>query len=742
MGKETAAGMPGNEDEIDLRELVGVLLDRKWWILAATALFFVLSVAYALLAAPVYRAQAMVQVEAQMPNIPGLSDLTSLAGSGSVASTTEVALLRSRTVVGAAVDQLHLDIQVEPRTFPLVGGVMARRFKSEAPGEVASPFMGLSGYGWGGELLEFQRLDVPAVWVNSSLTLEVLNAEGGYVLRDGDGEELVRGKAGETAQRGDTVAEVKTLHANPGMEFTVVKRRRLDVIVALQESIIASEQGKESGILQVAYEDTDPARAEAIVQKVIEGYVRQNVERSSAEAAAQLQFVKDQLPTVRKQVEEAQTAMAKYQSTANSVNITMQTQGLLEQEVAVETSIQQLRLKQAEMDRSFTRSHPAYRALLSQLGELESRKAGFRRQVSELPDTQQELLRLTRDLQVSNELYTALLNQAQQLDVARAGSVGNVRIVDPAVVNTARPVKPRKTLIVLVATMFGGFLAVAVVFLQRMLNPGIEDPSVIEELGLPVYAAIPLSNSKVLPVSKRDRKGLHTIRADGRQHLLAVAEPADLAVEALRSLRTSLHFAMLEAKNNILTISGPRPGVGKTFVSANLAAVIAQAGQRVLVIDADMRKGTLHKILGVSHTEGLSDVLAGKLGAEAAIHEVPGLAAMHYMVRGDIPPNPAELLMHPRFAQVLQALAPRYDLVIIDTPPILAVTDAAIVAAHAGSSLLVTRFGVNQAKEILLTMKRFEQNGVQVKGTIFNAVEKRATGYYSYGYYDYKSGKD
>src|SRR5690606_17915778 len=267
------------------------------------------------------------------------------------------------------------------------------------------------------------------------------------------------------------------------------------------------------------------------------------------------------------------------------------------------------RLKQAELDRSYTRDHPAYRALLSQIGELEARKAGFRRQVSALPDTQQQLLRLTRDLQVSNELYPALLNQAQQLDVARAGTVGNVRIVDPAVVNTSEPVKPRKALVVLVATLLGAFLAIAAVFVQRMLNPGIEDPSVIEELGLPVYAAIPLSSSKALPTSKRDRKGLHSIRADGRQHLLAVAEPADLAVEALRSLRTSLHFAMLEAKNNVLTISGPRPGVGKTFVSANLAAVIAQGGQRVLVIDADMRKGTLHKILGVSHTEGLSDVL-------------------------------------------------------------------------------------------------------------------------------------
>ena len=741
MTKQTAAATASrDEDEIDLRELVGLLVDRKWWIGSVTAVCFVLGAAYALLAAPVYQAQAMVQVESKMPTIPGLADLTSLAGGGSTAATTEVALLTSRTVVGTAVDQLHLDTEVEPARFPLLGGFMARRFQPAQEGEVASPWLGLSRYGWGGESVQVERLLVPAFLVDEPLLL-VAGEEGRYSLLGPDGDELLAGQVGQTAQGRGVTLEVAALAANPGTRFEVTQRRRLDVISALQEEIKAAEQGKESGILRLTYEDTDPLRAEAVVQKMAEAYVRQNVDRSSAEAASQLQFVKDQLPTVRKQVEEAQAAMSAYQSRANSVDITMQTKGLLEQEVAVEGSIQQLRLKQAEMDRSYTREHPAYRALLKQIGDLESRKAGFRQQVSELPDTQQELLRLTRDLQVSNELYTALLNQAQQLDVARAGTVGNVRIVDPAVADTANPVKPRKALVVLVATLLGGFLAVGVVFLQRMLNPGIEDPAQLEELGLPVYAAIPLSSSKTLPTVRKARGGERRIVADGRLHLLAVGEPADLAVEALRSLRTSLHFAMLEAKNNILAISGPRPGVGKTFVSANLAAVIAQGGQKVLLVDADMRKGTLHKVLGMKPDGGLSDVLAGKLEAKAAIHPVGGLENMHFMLRGDIPPNPSELLMHPRFAAMLEALAPEYDLVIVDTPPILAVTDAALVAAHAGSSLLVTRFGINQAKEILLTMKRFEQNGVQVKGAIFNAVEKRATGYYSYGYYEYSSGE-
>jgi len=728
------------DDEIDLRELLGILVDRKWLIAITTGAFLVIGALYALTSTPVYQAQAMVQVESKMPTIPGLADLTSLAGSGSAASTTEVALLTSRTVIGSAVDQLQLDVQVEPKRFPLLGGFFARKFRAEAPGEIASPKLGLSSYGWGGESLEIHSLKVPDSLIDATLTLKVGDAPSDFTLFDEDGAELLRGKVGQRASGNGVELEVATLQANPGMRFEVTKRRRLDLLTELQDDLKANELGKESGILSLTYEDQDPLLAQAFVQQVADAYVRQNVDRSSAEAASQLQFVKDQLPTIKRQVEQAQDAMTAYQSRANSVDITMQTKGLLEQEVAVEGSIQQLRLKQAEMDRSFTREHPAYRALLKQISDLEGRKAGFQRQVGQLPDTQQELLRLTRDLQVSNELYTALLNQAQQLDVARAGAVGNVRIVDPAVVDIANPVKPRKALIVAIATLLGAFLSIAFVFLQRMLNPGIEDPADIEELGLPVYAAIPLSVSNTLPKLRKGKHGTRVI-ADGRQHLLAVTDPAEPTVEALRSLRTSLHFAMLEAKNNILAISGPRPGVGKTFVSSNLAAVIAQAGQRVLLIDADMRKGTLHKLLGISPKGGLSDVLGGTSSVEAAIHPVPGLENMHYMVRGDIPPNPAELLMHPRFSQMLESLSKQYDLVIVDTPPILAVTDAALVATHAGSSLLVTRFGVNQAKEILLTLQRFEQNGVQVKGAIFNAVEKRATGYYSYGYYEYASDK-
>lgn len=734
MTTDSRNAAPDENDEIDLRQLLGTLVDHKWWIVGITGLFFAVAAAYALLSTPIYRADAIVQVESKAPSLPGLADISQTLGvtGGSAEATTEIALITSRAVVGSAVDALKLDILVEPNRFPLFGKYLARKAEASEPERLADARFGLSRFGWGGEKVEFFQLDVPRRLLSQELTL-VAGGAGTFELFDEDGNLLVKGAVGKPAEGKGVTVQIAELRAHPGMRFEVVRERRLRVINDLQSDVSVSEAGKDSGILRLAYEHANPLLAQTFLQHVAQAYVRQNVERNSAEASAQLTFVKEALPNIRNQVDAAQKALSAYQTKANSVDLTLQTKGLLDQEVAVETSIQTLRLQQAEMDRKFTRDHPAYQALMRQIGDLEGRKSGFQGQVKQLPEAQQQLLRLTRDLQVSNEMYTAMLNQAQQLDVARAGTVGNVRIVDAAEVDASTPVKPRKALIVLIGTALGAFLSVAMVLLKQLLNRGVEDPAQIEELGLPVYASIPVS------VQQQSDSVRGKFRADGRLHLLALKDPADLAVEAIRSLRTSLHFARLEAKNNIVLISGASPNAGKTFVSSNLAAVIAQTGQRVLIIDADMRKGTLHKALGSTQSPGLSDLLVEKADKSAAIRQMPELENLSFIPRGDVPPNPSELLMHSNFTRLLTEVSAEYDLVIVDTPPILAVTDAAIIAHHAGTCLMVARFGLNQAKELALAKRRFEQNNVRIRGAIFNAVQRRATGYYSYGYYEYKS---
>ncbi|WP_426690169.1 polysaccharide biosynthesis tyrosine autokinase [Rhodanobacter ginsengiterrae] len=724
-----------SDDEIDLGALLGTLIDHKWLIIIVTGVFFVVSVAYALLATPIYQANAIVQVEQKVPSLPGLSDIASTLGSSTSQATTEIALITSRTVIGAAADNLHLATSITPRHFPLIGNFIARRYAPAKPGDVAAPRFGMNSYDWGGATLNIFQLDVPASLEGKTLAL-VAGKNGAFTLRDDDNNLLLTGQVGQAASGHGASIQVQALAANPGTRFEVVKQRDLAVISKLQQDVNASEQGKDSGIIALTYNNADPLLAANLLDQVSEIYVKQNVDRNSAEAANSLKFVKEQLPNVRRDLEKATAALNAFQTQAHSVDITMQTKGLLDQTVAIETSIQQLRMQQADIERRFTPEHPAYKALMQQIGQLQAQKDAMEKQVGQLPDTQQELLRLTRDVQVSNETYTSLLNQAQQLDIARAGTVGNVRIIDKAAVDTSHPVKPKKAVIVLGGTFLGGFLAVAFIFLRQMLNRGVEDPADIEQLGLPVYASIPLSEQE-RNISLRTPHH----HGDGRQHLLAVTAPADLATEALRSLRTSLHFARLEAKNNLLMISGSSPNAGKTFVSANLGAVIAQAGQKVLLIDADMRKGSQHKVLGGKPENGLSELIAGQIDTTAALRRVEGVDGMHFIARGKVPPNPSELLMHANFTALLHKLMPLYDLIIIDTPPILAVTDAAVIGHHAGTSLLVVRFALNQAREIALAKQRFQQNGVEIKGAIFNAVERRATGYYSYGYYDYKSAK-
>ncbi|QXZ16360.1 polysaccharide biosynthesis tyrosine autokinase [Pseudomonas sp. AO-1] len=733
------ANRDNDQDSIDLLGIFGSLIDQKWLIGAFTGAFMAAGVAYAVLATPVYLANALVQVEPKKNDMLGFSDLSSMLG-GQSPSVTEIGIIKSRAVIGKTVDDLRLDIDVTPNTFPVIGGFLARRYRGETESSVAPPRFGFNSYAWGGERLEFARLDLPKELLGKKLTL-IAGEQQHFQLLDDNDNLLIEGVAGEAFAQDGVEGVVERLQANPGARFEVVRNPRIVTIQGYQDALDISEQGKESGIIRLALASADAAEAVKILNKIAALYVDQNVRRTSAEAAQSLAFLQSQLPQVKRDLAKASDALNAYQTHGKTVNISLETQSVLGQSVALETRISELKMQQAEMDRKFTKQHPAYRALMSQIGELTQQQKSLEGKVGDLPATQQELLNLTRDVEVASQIYTQLLNKSQELDIVRAGAVGNVRLIDPADVDLSSPVKPKKALIVLIATFLGAFVGVALVLLRKSLSKGLEGPEAIEQLGLPVYASIPYS---ALQRDEDTKKGRAKVTAETPAYLLALRNPTDLSIESIRSLRTCLHFAALDSTNNRIMISGPSPQVGKTFVSSNLAAVMAQSGQRVLLIDADMRKGHLHKTLNVPIANGLSDLLVKRCSIEQAINTVE-IDNLHFISRGQVPPNPSELLMHANFRDLLAELSQRYDVVIIDTPPLLAVTDAAIVGREAGISLIVTRFAVNPAKEIEATIRRFAQNGIELKGAVFNGVEKRAASYYgngSYGYYNYEYASD
>lgn len=719
------------DKDIDLAHLFDTFINNRVLILAITGFFTALGIAYALLATPIYMASAMIQIEPKN-GLPSLSDVVSATPAVSPAQT-EISLLKSRSVVGGAVQALNLDIKIEPHYFPLIGGFMARRFEPSEEGELGWYPAGFSSYAWGGEQLKITQLNVPDHMHGEELTLEALEA-GAFLLRDTDGEVVIQGPAGEEMEMGDYRITVSELVARPGTTFGVIKNRPYSTTEDYQNRLAAGERGKQSGIINVTLEDPDPAKAILVLEEVAQRYVDQNVARNAAEATKSLEFLSEQVPQVRKKLDAAQTQLNKYQTGNRSVDITAETQSVLDRIVDMEKQISEQNLKRTEMERRFTRQHPNFQALINQINQLQAQKEEMEKQIGTLPSTQQELLRLTRDVEVASETYAMLLNKTQELDIIRAGTVGNVQIIDHAAADVDNPVKPNKPLIVLVATLLGGILAVAFVYVREALKRGVENPEDIERMGIPVYAAIPYSEKqgtleKRLANFKRDKSSA--------SYLLAINDPADLATEAMRSLRTSLHFAMIEARNNILMITGPSPSVGKSFVTTNLAAVIAQSGKKVLLIDADMRKGYLHKVMRCQGEKGLSDILSGRITLFDAIQKTQ-LNNLHVITHGQLPPNPSELLMHENFSRFVKEISGMYDLVIFDTPPILAVTDAALVGGQSGTTLMVTRYGMNGVKEIEFAKRRLEQNGLLVKGVIFNAVERKASTYGEYGYYQYE----
>jgi len=718
-----------NNDEIDLLALAGTLWDGRWLILGATIMATMLGAIYALLAEPVYRADAMVQVEQKSGGLPGMSEISEMFGSES-AAVTEIELMKSRAVMGETVDTLHLDIEIKPVQVPVIGNFLSRHASYGADG-LAEPWWS-SNYAWGGEKLDITRFEVPRATFGDEYELKVTDT--GWLLNNEDGNEVLSGEVGKQAGNGNYTLFVQAIKARPGTRFTLIKRDRLAKIIELQQNVGASERGKDSGIIVLSYPHTNPAKAKAVLDHITQTYVRNNVERNSAEASSSLEFLKERLPDVRKDLEEAEAKLNEYQVEAESVNVTAEAQAVLDQIVELEKNLSTLQLQKAEIERKFTSSHPNYKAWQAQMGELQERKKELDERVSKLPLTQQKVVRLTRDVKVGNEIYLQMLANIQELDIVRAGTVGNVRVVDAAVVNIARPIKPKKELLVALSFILGVFFSSGILIFKEVVNRGAETPEQIEALGIPVYATIPLSQdqNKLEQFWQKTKKNVSS-----HSHLLAIDNPADLAIEALRGLRTSLHFAMLNAPNNILMISGPSPNVGKTFVSANFAAVVAQSGKKILVVDADLRRGTMHSSFNLKKNNGLSEVLSKQVDVNEVIKNT-NIKNLDFISRGTAPPNPSELLMSVEFERFLDEIKSKYDLVILDTPPILAVTDASIIGRFAGTSMIVTRYAMNPIKEIEVANKRFLNNGVKIKGAVFNAVEKKTNVNGGYGYYGYE----
>ncbi|HFX7694582.1 TPA: polysaccharide biosynthesis tyrosine autokinase [Acinetobacter baumannii] len=719
------------EDTIDLKELFFSLIAQWKLIALCVILSLVCALLYLRVTPDTYSVDALVQVEdSKGASAALLGDLSQMIEQKSPAQA-EIEILKSRLVLGSVIRDLHLNIRVSSTENTFTHRLLSNtEYKTEYNKNSVVFKDGLKSF-------EIRQFEIPAYYLDKNLFLDF--DKQSLRFTDPKTEEVILTiPLNQTNQvTGPHGLWKVAIFTKDQLDATYnIANLSLPAAVdALSTNYSVGERGKLTGVLGLNYQGQDQEHITKVLNAILATYSAQNIERRSAESAQTLKFLDEQLPDLKKQLDDAERQFNKFRQQYNTVDVTKESELYLTQSITLETKKAELEQKQAEMAAKYTAEHPAMREINGQLTAINKQMGELNSTLKQLPDVQRQYLQLYREVEVKTQLYTALLNSYQQLRIAKAGEIGNVRIVDTAI-EPVEPIKPKKLQVLILSLFLGSFIGTLIALLRNMLRTGIKDSGQIEnELDLPVYATVPRSPIQESRIKILKRKKSIPI--------LAVKNSDDIAIESLRSIRTAIHFALANAKNNIIMIAGPSPEVGKSFISTNLATIFAQGDKRVLLIDADMRRGYMHKYFDVDVKPGLSELLSGQADLQKVLHKTP-VANLDVITRGKSPTNPSEILSSNQFKELLEQLQSQYDHIIIDTPPVLAVTDGIIISQYTGVNLIVARYAKSQMKELELTLNRFEQAGVKVNGFILNDIQRASAGY-GYGYnhaYAYKAQKE
>ncbi len=692
------------KEETDLFDLLKELV-KNWKIMIPTLILSgIVGVFIAMWIRPIYKVDALIQIESKNNKSVGMmSGLGNLFATTSPAAT-EIELITSRQIIGETVEKMNLQYEATPIN------KLDRLLHHEGR-------------------MELNRFDFPWENLPSNEKIKPWIAEAtdslSYDLFDHKDKKVLSGKVGQTYKvpyANDTlVFGVFNMEAVAGQRFELNKLERLDAIAKFKGAFDVKERGKKTGILEFSYQDIYPDRATKILNEIATTYLQQNVEQRNAEAQKTLEFLEKQLPEIKAQMDSSLLKYNTYRNKVGSIDINAETKLILEKRTRLQQSLLDLQQKKKSAIRLFQPEHPTIKTLEEQEATIKRELAANSNETKKLPATQQEVLKLTNEVDMTKILYTTMLNNIQQLKLVSAGEVGSVRIIDFAE-EVTRPAKPKKTMIVCIALFFGLILGALITMLKSKLSNGVRDAHFIErETGFSVYAKVPKGNPK-------GTKGTRP---------LAVVEPDDVAVESLRTLRSSLEFSMDESSSPIIGISGLIPGVGKSFISVNLAALYAGLGKKVLLIDADLRKGRLHKEFGIKRGKGLSQILLHTATVEEVVSTTE-VENLEIIPCGNVPSNPSELLGSKRYSDLIEELKSKYDIIIIDTPPIMLVTDAALACRVAAQIVMVIEYNRHSIDAIQDGMKQLlKGNNTAHASFVINKYEHGHNDGYGYKYGKY-----
>ena len=688
---------------LTFQDAIALLWRGKFIVLLFVLVAALLGIAYAMWVRPQFTSDVLLQVNVKGSSSKATKAMGEMGAVLDLASPAdaEIELIKSRMVLSYVVATEHIHLRAIPVGF-------ADRITHKEG------------------RLDLDSLRIPKK-VRAKKWIAVAKDEGRYSLVAPDGKVVLDGEVGKVHRvkyvDDSLFIRVSYMDAKPGQKFRLIQGSPLKAERSLMHSLNVMEKGKQTGIISVRYSHRYPDRAASILNTIAKTYLRQNVEMRSAEAEKTLEFLESQLPGVKAKLDSAEKILADYRYSIGSVDIGGETKAHLDKESQLQRQLMQLEQERQAAMRLFKAEHPNVQTIIKQQSKLRAELAQLKKNAEKMPLTQQEVNRLQEEVAVNNEVYTNMLNNIQQLRVVRAGEVGNVRIVDFAQIEQSQS-KPNKSRIMMASIAAGFVLGVLFVFFMYMLKNGVKSASEIErETGLSVFAKIPQSRSKIL----RGHRHLH----HGQPFVLQECD--DSVCEAFRALQTALTFLMPNPDHSVILVMGLIPGAGKSFVSLNLAATMAASGKKVLLIDADMRRGVIHS--GCKF--GLADVLLGLATLDTAAvpkHE----ENLFVMNAGKTKLAACELLRGDAMDKLLKEARQKYDLVIVDTPPLNLVTDTELICPLVDYSLYVLHYGRHSMEEIKETIERVKRYSDKPGAIVMNHCEHEPG---RYGYGDYGKGR-
>ena len=726
------------ETEIDLGTILSILKAHKWLLCIAACIGLIIGFFITKEITPQYEATALIKVnESETSNNSILSGISAFSGGASSASSAEVqtALIQSRYVLDPLIKKQALNIQATPIYFPIVGRLLSSDKTDIISSDktditVTKPRFGLDQYAWGGEEIKVSRLNVDSKIFNKPLTL-IAGGNGHFKLYDQNDNFILAGTTGILAtskKYPDTSILVSKLRSRPRERFTVKLLSTQKIEDTIRKNLSISDAGQSSnggknntGILNISLKWPNKDQLPLILNDLVDIAKKKNIQQKSQNATHKLTFVEQQIPLLKQDLTTAAKALNDYKSQKGLLDIDAEGRALLQQQAGIRQQELNLELRKKYLLKYFTPSHPNIINTDQQITDLQKQQSLLNKKIKQLPHMDQKAMALLLDLDVKKKLYTQLLGRAQQLSVMKAGTVSDVSILSQSTIPLL-PLSTHTPMIIAASALFAFILTAMFLLIRHLLFSGITDPEELEDtFGISVNAVVPHSKDQ----AKFYRKNNNEITSG----ILTLQSPKDIAVESLRSLRTSLKLEISQLDHTpIVNIMGASPSIGKSFISLNLAAVFAETKLKVCLIDADLRKGLLHKRINLNKSPGLSELLQLDTDITNNIQKT-AFENLDCITSGETPSNPAELLSTPKLESRLAELKHQYDIIIVDTPPIMAVTDTCIIGQHTDINLLTVGLGINNQSEISATLKRLTKNRIKCFGIVCNYHKKTMMDY-------------